>query len=104
MELRNETAPELIVPLRCTCGNKDDIGVLAPPCSNDCGRRMELDTLSKEDKEHIRTVVGFVYGWWPGLEDGINGWGDEGALSREPPIVAARALMEKLPWLKERRK
>jgi hypothetical protein len=31
------------IPLKCDCGNKDDMDIIAPPCSNDCGARMKLD-------------------------------------------------------------
>lgn len=99
-ELRNAPPPpEIIVPLRCECGNRDDTGMIAPPCSAGCGRRMVMDGLTEEDKQDLKTVLQFVYGWWPGLEDGITGWGSDELLDQEPPIVAARRLAKNVPWL-----
>ena len=39
----------------------------------------------------IRTVVGFVLGWWPGYEDAIK-WGDEIDEEDHPFYMAAKRI------------
>lgn len=41
---------ELILPLRCDCGNRDDITVALPFCSADCGYRMDIDQAALENR------------------------------------------------------
>lgn len=44
------------------------------------------------EEEDVKTVAGFINGWWPGLEDGMS-WPDN---DNDPVLLAAQRLLNRI--------